>query len=82
MEQLRHLNELARLVSASLDLDSICQLIAQRVPVLLGAERCAISRHDPAIDAFRYVALWRAGTLVAADSEPPLPAAESVPAAT
>jgi signal transduction histidine kinase/ActR/RegA family two-component response regulator len=82
VEQLRHLNELARLVSASLDLDSICQLIAQRVPALLGAERCAIVRHDPAIDAFRYVALWQDGALAAADSEPPLPAAESVPAVT
>ena len=82
IEQLRHLNELARLVSSTLDLDSICQLIVRRVPQLLGAVRCAILRYDPSIDAFRYVALWRSGREDSPGAETPLPAVDSVPGHT
>src|SRR5688500_12854260 len=82
VEQLRHLNELARLVSSTLDLDSVCQLVVRRVPELLGGERCAIVRYDEALDGFRHVALWHRGGHAPTANEAPIPAAGSVPAET
>ena len=82
VDQLRHLNELARLVSSTLDLDSVCQLVVRRVPKLLGGERCAIVRHDASIDGYRYVALWHRGRHTAAADEAPIPASGSVPSET
>ena len=59
LEQLRHLNELARLISSTLDLDSVCQLVVRRIPKLLGGERCAIVRQDAATRSSRGVAVWQ-----------------------
>jgi signal transduction histidine kinase len=63
--RLEAVNEFARVVGSTLDLDAVCRLAVERVAALTGAARCVVLQHVPdagdGTDRFRFRAAWHRG---------------------